>query len=135
MYAELRFRVLFFSPHFFLGHDELYISLIGSTCMFLLNSIQLRSTTTWIHVREELAPLKGWTSFAWIWSCGSTYSTLPMVHESTSESASLGNRISTAAGAAQVMNIEKWVNESDRSEKSLDWRYIERHAACPVRLQ
>lgn len=62
MYAELRFRVLFFSPHFFLGHDELYISLIGSTCMFLLNSMQLRSTTTWIHVREELAPLKGWTS-------------------------------------------------------------------------
>lgn len=59
-----------------------------------------------------------------------------MVHESTSESASLGNRISTAAEAAQVMNIEKWwVNESDRSEKSLDWRYIERHAACPVRLQ
>lgn len=33
------------------------------------------------------------------------------------------------------MNIEKWVDESDRSEKSLDWRYIERHAACPVRLQ
>lgn len=62
MYAELRFRVLFFSPHFFLCHDELYISLIGSTCMFLLNSIQLRSTTTWIHVCEELATLKGWTS-------------------------------------------------------------------------
>lgn len=62
MYAELRFRVLFFSPHFFLCHDELYISLIGSTCMFLLNSIQLGSTTTWIHVCEELANLKGWTS-------------------------------------------------------------------------
>lgn len=62
MYAELRFRVLFFSPHFFLCHCEHYISLIGSTCMFLLNSIQLGSTTTWIHVCEELATLKGWTS-------------------------------------------------------------------------
>lgn len=65
--------------------------MIDSTCIFLLDSMRLRSTTIQVHAREELTPLKGETSLRG--SGAVVVLTLRMVDESTSESASLGNRI------------------------------------------